>query len=110
MAKEKKDIEEEELITLNYNMPSDMAAPFCTDVLVQRVENVFKMLFFERRLPFKYSQEQEVSKAIDADCVGGVYVSPTHMRIIIDLLQAQMDLFDEKIAPIGFNVNDTKIN
>lgn len=88
---------EEREISLVWNIPEDLISGYATNILVQIGEHEFFVSFFET-LPPVVLKPQDVEKLenVNAECFARVVIAPDRMQSFIDVLQRQLDLFNEK--------------
>lgn len=92
-AKPDKTIKE---IPITWNIPEGIATPFATNMLVQVIENEFKLTFYELKPPIILNKTQTHPDTVSADYIGGVIVSADRLPKFIKVLQAQLDKYNSK--------------
>jgi len=89
-------IKYENQIPITWNVPEGIATPFATNILVQIIENEFKLIFFELKPPIITEPSQSFPKKVNADYVGGVIISADRLPKFIKALQKQLDQYYAK--------------
>lgn len=74
-------------VPLEWIVPENVGTPFATNMLVQRIENEFKLYFFETQPPPRFSNKEPIPNKIKAFCVGSVIVTADRLPKFIDALQ-----------------------
>lgn len=80
-------------VPLEWNVPEGIATPFATNMVVQLMENEFKVSFFEAKPPIQLDGSTPLPKAVRADYVAGVIVSAERLSKFIEVLQKQLDKY-----------------
>jgi len=83
--------EEEKTLTIEWNIPQGIATPFVTNMVVQRMENVFKIMFFEAKPPLRLDKSDPMPEKISADYVAGIIVTPEKLSTFVEILKRQVD-------------------
>lgn len=78
-------------VQIEWIVPEGSMTPFASNMVVQAVENAFKLSFFEMKLPIRLDSSQPPPDKIRADCVASVFVTPEKLPKIIEALQTQFD-------------------
>lgn len=95
MKKTKPDnLKPEALVPIKWNIPSGVMTPFATNMLVQIMENEFKLLFFELKPPIRVDESEPMPEEAMADYIGGVIVTADRLPKFIKVLQAQLDQYN----------------
>jgi hypothetical protein len=84
-------------VSLEWFVPDGLVTPFATNMVVQFIENAFKLTFFEMKPPMRIDKTQLPEK-IRADYVTSVYVTPDKLLKIIEALQTQYDNYKSRKA------------
>jgi len=97
MAKKKK--QQDVNLTVEWNIPNNMASTFVTNFLIQKIEDEFKILFFEIKPPIVLNEtdREEVKKrgTVRADCVGGIVVTPDRLVKFVEILNEQLSMYNK---------------
>ena len=78
-------------IPIKWNIPDDMITRFASNMLVQVIENEFKISFFEIKPFIQLDPSQPAPKEVQADCVASVIVTIDRLPKFIKALQDQYD-------------------
>jgi hypothetical protein len=89
------EIEQEVKIPIKWHTPDNMVTRYATNMLVQTIENEFKISFFEIIPEIRLDPNSPPPKEVRADCVAKVIVSPEKLPSIIKALQDQYDKYIE---------------
>ncbi len=96
----KKEEQKEQQLSIEWNIPDNMIARFATNIVVQTIENEFKISFFEIRTPIILSDEdrEKMKKigTIRADCIGSIIVTPDRMQKFIQVMNEQLSKYNSK--------------
>lgn len=93
--KSKKDIVVE-LPPVVWNIPDNIITRFAGEVIVQVLENEFKISFFESKPEIIFGGPSKLPKEIKFDCVASIIISPNKIPGFIDVLQQQLDLYAKR--------------
>jgi len=97
MAKKKTDISKKEMvIPIEWHMPDGIITPFATNMIVQTIENEFKISFFEIKPSVRLLDSDPFPDKVRADCVASVIVTPERLPKFIKALQTQLDKYIAK--------------
>lgn len=80
-------------IPIEYNTPEGTMTPFATNMLVQIIENEFKISFFELKPFLRLSESDPIPSKMRADYIGGVIVSADRLPNFIKALQGQLEKY-----------------
>lgn len=78
-------------LPIKWNVPETVITRFASNLVVQRVEGYFKLLFFEIKPDISVVELNEPPSEVVADCVGSIIVPPEKIQAIIDLLTRQLE-------------------
>jgi hypothetical protein len=98
-TKKKKAIEENSkhpLAEIEWHFPENIISRFTTNMTVQRIENEFKVSFFELVRPIILDPNDPKWKSITsirADCVASIIVTADRLPKFIEVLQEQLTLY-----------------
>ena len=94
MVKNKKEVKKETArVKIKWNVPDDMISRYASNVIVQVLENEFKLSFFETKPDIIFESKNPIPKEVRADCVASIIVSPLKIPAIIQVLQKQFNMF-----------------
>jgi len=100
MTKKEEQKEQQLSLSIEWNIPDNIIARFATNIVVQRMENEFKISFFETKPPIILSDEdrEKLKKAgtIRADCIGSIIVTPDRLRKFIQTMDKQLSEYNIK--------------
>ena len=89
-------------IVIDFKVNDDgVMTPFASHMVIQIVENIFKLSFFELKPPIQLDASQAPPSSIKADRVASVFVQPDKMPAIIKILQQQLDKYNSSKTPIS---------
>lgn len=83
--------EEEKTIALEWDIPRRIATPFVTNMVVQRMENIFKIMFFEAKPPLRLNKDDPMPEKIPADYIAGIIVTPEKLATFVEILKRQIE-------------------
>lgn len=86
-------------IPIKWRISDSIVTRFASNVVIQTIENEFKVSFFEIKPEIKISPSDEVPHEVLADCVASVIITADRMPKFIKALQAQLDTYNERKAP-----------
>ena len=94
MADEKSDIGKKVVnVPIEWCVPEGVMTPFASNMVVQTIENFFKISFFEIKPSIQLDESAPPPAKIKADCVASVIVTPDRLPKFIDVLQRQLDKY-----------------
>lgn len=76
-------------------MPDNIIARFVTNLVIQGIENAFKISFFEAQPEIRL-EGQPLLTEMPAECVASIIVTPDVLGKFIEVLQRQLNLYNEK--------------
>ncbi len=82
-------------VPLRWNVPDNIITRYASNIVVQRLENEFKILFFEICPDIKLAIEQRIPEEVQANCVASIVVSAGKLDAFIKVLQTQSDAHKE---------------
>lgn len=89
-------IEETVTLPIKWHMPDSIITRFASNMVVQTIENEFKLSFFEVKPEIRFPKSERKSTEVIADCVASVIVTADRLPKFIKVLQKQLDIFNEK--------------
>lgn len=81
-------------ISVKWNIPENMITRFASNIVVQTIEDVFKVSFFEMMPDIKFGLEQKIPDEVQANCVASLIITPEKLRIFTELLQKQLSIYE----------------
>lgn len=78
-------------LPIKWNVPETVITRFASNLVVQRVEGYFKLLFFEIKPDISVVELNVPPSEVVADCVGSIIIPPDKIQAIIDLLTRQLE-------------------
>lgn len=82
---------EEIIIPLKWNIPDNIITRFASNIVIQTVEGVFKISFFEANPKIRFGEDLKKIKEVQADCVASIIVTPEKLSNFIDTLQEYLE-------------------
>ena len=82
-------------IQIRWNVPPYIKTQFASHMVVQKLENEYKLLFFEMKPPIRISSEESVPQEIPADCIASIIISDKKFPSFIKAMQLQIDKQEE---------------
>lgn len=82
-------------LPLKWHVPDDIVSRFATNLVVQTLEDAFKLSFFEAKPEIRLQKTAAIPRDVRADCVACIIISPEKLPSIIQVLQRQLDSFNE---------------
>lgn len=76
-------------VPLKFHIPDDIITRFASHMVVQTLENEFKVSFFETN-PEIILDDQEPSKEVQANCVASIIINANKLPTFINALQRQL--------------------
>ncbi|MBA3037244.1 MAG: hypothetical protein FP814_12210 [Desulfobacterium sp.] len=98
MVTKKTDISKPEAaVPIEWYVPDEgLMTPFATNMVIQTIENVFKISFFEIKPSIRLDASQPLPDKIRADRVASVIVDAGRLSTFIDVLQKHLDKYKSK--------------
>jgi hypothetical protein len=104
-----KPVAQERELALSWNIPEDLISGYATNILVQTGEHEFFISFFETSPPIILKpQDIEKLEKVNAECFSRIIVAPDRMQSFIDVLQQQLDAYNNKKAEAKLKTNASK--
>jgi len=106
MAKTKKATHPKSL-PLEWFFPEGLVSRYSNNIMVQHSRNEFIISFFEARPPLligtldRIERVQRETKAISAECVARIVVSPNKMRDFIKVLNRNIETYEETFGAMA---------
>jgi hypothetical protein len=83
-------------IPIEWSVPEGLITPFASNMVIQTMENYFKISFFEIKPPIQIDKTAPAPTKIRADYVAGIIVTPDRLLKFIEVLQRQYDRYIAK--------------
>ncbi len=83
-------------VPVKWNIPDTIITRFATNIVVQIIENEFKITFFEIKPEIYLDPSQKPSGEVQADCVASVIVTADRLPRFIEVLLKQVDLYTSR--------------
>ena len=80
-------------IPLEWHVPDGVITPLAFNMVVQVVEDMFKVSFFEVKPPVIIDKSTPPPSSIRAECVASVFISPNKLPRFIKVLQNHYDSY-----------------
>jgi hypothetical protein len=94
MSKKKTVSQQQEMVApIEWRVPEGISTPFATNMIVQLIENEFKLSFFEVKPPLIFDYSTTRPSSIVADCVGSVIITADRLPKFIEALQSQLNMY-----------------
>lgn len=87
---------ENTVVSIDWRIPDGIATPFATNMLIQTIENEFKISFFEIKPPIRIDKSDPMPTKVRADLVANVIVTPDRLTKFIDAMQVQLKKYESK--------------
>lgn len=88
-------------LKIDWNIPDDIVTKFATNVVVQMLENEFKVSFFEAKPEIVLGDEIKLKAIKDkgtvrADCIGSFIVTADRMPNFINAMKKVFDIYESR--------------
>lgn len=91
--------EKERQVPMVWSFPSDLVSGYATNMLVQTGESELYVSFFEAPPPVLFGPEDAKKlESVTAECIARLVISPDRVAKFIEVLQQQLNAFNEKKA------------
>ncbi len=87
-------------VPIKWNVPADMTSQYASNVVIQFLENEFKISFFETSYEIRVGKNQGFPDEAIANCVASIIINPNKIPGLIKALQQQYDSYAE-LKPQG---------
>lgn len=91
------------VVPIKWNVSADIISRFATNILVQKLDNEFKISFFEIKPPISFSEKDQLPDNVPADCVASIIVTANRLPGFIEVLRRQMEKY-------GIERKDSNLN
>ncbi len=98
MAKNKtvETIEQGKEVPLKFIISPTIITRFASNMVIQTFENEFKISFFEVKPEIRLDPSEKIPDEVLADCVASIIVAANKLQAFIDILQKQVNKYNEK--------------
>ena len=80
-----------------WEFPEDLVSGYATNILVQASDQEFYLSFFEAMPPIILSPEDAQNlEGVRAECIARIIISPDRMVKFVEVMQQQLDAFNQK--------------
>ncbi len=86
----------EATIPVKWHIPDTIITRFATNIVVQIIENEFKITFFEIKPEIYLEPSQKPSGEVQAECVASVIVTADRLPRFIEVLLKQVDQYTSR--------------
>jgi hypothetical protein len=84
-------------VPIKWNIPDDIITRFTNNIIIQKVENVFKISFFEVKPDIHLGSSKDTTTTeVQAYCVASVVMTPNKLADLKRILERQLELFQTK--------------
>jgi len=85
-------------LTIEYIIPDYIISRFATNITVQKIENEFKVSFFELKQDMILNEEDRKKMiergTVRADCIASIIITADRMPKFIDAMSKQLEKFE----------------
>lgn len=82
-------------VPIRWDIPDYIITRFASNMVVQLLENEFKISFFEVSPDIALGLENKIPDAIQANCVASVIVNAEKLPVFIGVLQKQSEIYEK---------------
>lgn len=93
-------------LSIKWNVPESVITRFASHMVIQQIEDYFKLSFFEVKPEIQIIPSDASIKEASADCVASIIVTPSKFLAITNIFNQQAELLKKKIEAIS--TNDSK--
>lgn len=83
-------------LPIEWHIPEGLITPFATNMIIQTIENEFKISFFEIKPSIRLLNTEPFPEKVRAEFVAGVIVTADRLPNFIKALQIQLDKYVAK--------------
>jgi len=84
-------------IPIKWHVSDNIITRFASNMVVQAIENEFKISFFETKPEINLDPSAKPPKEMPAECVASVIITADRLQNFIDVLQTQVNLYKSRI-------------
>lgn len=95
---EPKKAKEDVRIPLKWNVSPSVITRFASNIVVQGVDDVVKLSFFETVPEIRLDSSAPVPKEVRAECVASIVITREKLKSFINALQIHQKRYDEEIS------------
>lgn len=95
-------------VPINWSIPDNIITRFASNMVVQQLENEFRLSFFEIMPDIKLALAGKVPEEVQANCVASIIINAERLPIFIKALQKQYEIYNQIKA--NLNTNTTSSN
>jgi hypothetical protein len=81
-------------VPLKWHIPDSVITRFVSNMVVQTMENEFKISFFEIKPEILLNPSEPPPKEVRAECVASIIVTPDRLPKFIEVLQRNLDQYN----------------
>ncbi|HEX9828482.1 MAG TPA: hypothetical protein VGA80_17935 [Flavobacteriaceae bacterium] len=78
-------------VPLEWNIPEYIMSKFATNMVIQLLNNEFKISFFEAKPLINLDPSAPPPKSVRADCITSIIVTADRLQGFIDVMQQQLN-------------------
>lgn len=83
------------MVPIKWNTPDNIITRFASNMVVQLLENEFKISFFEINPDIIFGIENKPPDEVQANCVASVIITANKLPVFIEVLQNQYNAYNE---------------
>ena len=80
-------------LPIKWNVPDSIVTRFASNMVVQTIEDYFKLSFFEIKPEIHLVAPSKPPTEIKADCVASIIVTPDKFALIVEVLKNQLERY-----------------
>lgn len=92
-------------LPLKFIVPENIITRYANNVVVQLLENEFKISFFETNPEIKFNRNDIKQKEVETKCVASIIMSPAKLPSFIGALLQQKDLYTKIVNDLADKAN-----
>ncbi len=85
-------------VPVKWNVPEYIITRFASNMVVQVLEDAFRISFFDIRPDIRLDENQKPPEEIQADCVASVVITANKLPSFIKVLQQQCDVYEKRTS------------
>lgn len=82
-------------LPIKWNVSEAIITRFASNILIQTIENEFKISFFEINPPIRLAPSDKIPSEMRADCIASIIVTANKLPSFINALQKHLDTYNE---------------
>ena len=83
-------------VPIRWNIPDSLVTRFASNMVVQRIEDAYKISFFETFPGIRLGPEEKVPSEVTANCVASVVITADKLQSVVKALQTHLDTYLEE--------------